>query len=70
MAMAIAMAMAVARCTAITLEPIRETKKPGLTAGLSASSLRMLQAKCAKALLASAMRCVFSRFWMVVPVLL
>jgi len=28
------------------------------------------QAKCEKALLASAMRWVFSRFWMVVPVLL
>ena len=29
-----------------------------------------VQAKCEKALLASAMRWVFSRFWMVVPVLL
>ncbi len=30
----------------------------------------VVQAKCEKALLASAMRWVFSRFWMVVPVLL
>ena len=38
---------------------------PGATQTLNGA-----QAKCEKALLASAMRWVFSRFWMVVPVLL